>query len=263
MAIKNVFTTWIIIAKNNLQNQLLTASSSFFFIIGKIVTFIFTLLTIFAIFSTTQTIVGFSLHQAIIVTVVYNLIDSFTQFLFRSIYSFRPVLLRGEFDLDLLKPLPSFFRPLLSGPDFFDLPSIIIQVVSLIFFLIKFNINPSLVDIAAFLSLFLISVIVAFSLHLLMAAFSILTTEIDNIAWIYRSFVRAGIVPTDVYTGSFRLILDYIIPVTILVTVPAKAILGLLDFHFITYVVIFSAILLTISLWFWRFTLRHYTSTGS
>lgn len=263
MVIKNVFATWLILAKNNLQNQLLTASSSLFFIVGKIVTFVFTLLTIFAIFSTTNTIVGFSLHQAIIVTVVYNLIDSFTQFLFRSIYSFRPILLRGEFDLDLLKPLPSFFRPLLSGPDFFDLPPLVIQIFTLVFFLIRFNIHPSFVNVLTFLALFVVSIIVAFSLHLLMAAFSVLTTEVDNIAWIYRSFVRAGIVPTDVYSGYFRLILDYIVPVTILVTIPAKAILGLLDPNVFVYVVAFSAILLTISLYFWRFTLRHYTSTGS
>ncbi|OGL52291.1 hypothetical protein A3K55_00565 [Candidatus Shapirobacteria bacterium RBG_13_44_7] len=263
MATKSLITAWLIIAKNNLQNQLLTPSASSLFVVGKLVTFVFTVFTVFAIFSTTKSIGSFTLNQAIIVVIVYNLVDSFTQFLFRSIYSFRPILLRGEFDLDLLKPLPSFFRPLLSNPDFLDLPSITLQLTALGFFIIKLNINPSPVDIFNFLALFVISVIVAFSLHLLMAAFSILTTEIDNIAGIYRSFIRSGIVPTDIYSGTFRLIIDYLIPVTILVTIPAKAILGLLTVQSILYTAIFSLVLFTASILFWRHTLRYYTSTGS
>jgi len=263
MVIKSLLRAWIIIAKNNLQNQLLTISSTLLFVVGKIVTFIFTVFTIFAIFSTTKSVQGFNLEQAVIAVIVYNLVDSTTQFFFRSIYSFRPILLRGEFDLDLLKPLPSFFRPILSGPDFLDLPPIVIQLLALIYFLHQYQINPSFINTILFIAFFLVSLVIAFSLHLLMAAFSIITTEIDNIAWIYRSFIRAGVVPTDIYSGAFRFVLDYVVPVTLLVTIPAKALLNLLTLDSLLYAVTFSTIVFFISIFTWRYTLRFYASSGS
>jgi ABC-2 type transport system permease protein len=252
-----------LVAQNNLQNQLLTISSSLLFVVGKILTFVFTLLTVSAIFTTTSAIQGYTLPQAVIFAVIFSLVDSSTQFLFRSIYSFRPVLLRGEFDLDLVKPLPSFFRPLFSGPDFLDLPLIVIQLGALVFFFFKYQFHFSPVYLLAFIAFFTIALLAAFSLHLLMAAFSILTTEIDNITWIYRSFIRAGLVPTDIYQGAFRFILDYLVPVTLLVTLPAKALLGLLTLPLLLYALLLSFIFLLFSLSFWRFALRRYTSTGS
>lgn len=263
MVLNNTLRAWVIIAKNNFQNQLLTPSSSILFIIGKLLTFVFTLFTIFAIFSTTSFIKGYSLSQAVIVTIVFNFMDSFIQFFFRSIYSFRPVLLRGDYDLDLLKPLPSFFRPLIAGPDFLDLPSLVVQLSALVYFLNYFHFLITPLQIISFLFYFATALIIAFSLHLLMAAFSILTTEIDNIAWIYRSLMRAGIIPTDIYFGPFRFILDYIIPVTIIVTVPAKALLDLLSPTVFFSTTLFAFFFFTLSWLSWQFSLRRYTSASS
>lgn len=263
MVIKNTLLAWSVIAKNNFQNQLLTPSSSIFFILGKLVTFLFALITIFAIFSTTDHLQGYNLQQAVIFVLVYNFTDSFIQFFFRSIYSFRPILIRGDYDLDLLKPLPSYFRPLIAGPDFLDLPSLLVQVSALIFFLHRYQLISQPSQVILFIVYFLLAFLVAFALHLLMAAFSILTTEVDNIAWIYRSFIRAATVPTDIYSGFFRLVLDYIVPVTLLVTIPAKALLGLLNPQSVIYAAIVSIVFVSLALWAWKSSLRHYASASS
>ncbi|MFA7301248.1 MAG: ABC-2 family transporter protein [Candidatus Shapirobacteria bacterium] len=263
MVISSTYKVWVIMAKNSLQNKLLSPSSSIIFILGKLFNYVFSVLIIYSIFNQVSTIKNFTLPQAVIITLVYSLIDSITQFLFRSLYSFRPILLKGDFDLDLLKPLPSFFRPMLSGPDFLDVPMIILQIVALFFFLTKFSLVPSPITLLLFLLISTNGIILAFSLHLIIAAFSIITTEIDSLVMIYRSLSRAAVVPTDIYNNFFRTILSYVIPITVIFTLPAKAILNLLSFNGIVYSTIFTFTFLLFSLYFWKFSLRRYTSASS
>jgi len=263
MVTRALYSAWKIIAKNNFQNQLLTPSSSFLFIIGKILNFAFTVFTIFAVFHQTNSINGYSLNQAVIVVLLFNLIDTTVQFFFRSIYSFRPILIKGDFDFDLLKPLPTFFRPLLSGPDFLDLPLVVIKLGVLIYFMFHYSISMTVTQI--FLSIFLIinAFVVSFAVHLAIAAFSILTTEIDNLISMYRSLGQAAIIPTDIYRGVLRFVLDFIIPYTVIVTIPAKSILGILHPSNIIFSCLVTYGFLIFSINLWNYSLRHYTSASS
>jgi len=260
---QNLLSVWIIIAKNKIQNQLLTPSSSFLFIVGKLFNYSFSILTILAIFGQNRNIQGYTLPQALIFVVFFNFIESLIQFFFRSLYTFRNILIKGDFDLDLLKPLPSFFRPMLSGPDFLDLPLIIIQLITLIYLLAfyQFPINASTLLIFA-ITLFS-SITIAFSIHLSIAAFSVLTTEVDSLVAFYRNLGRAAAVPTDIYKGLLRFILDYIVPITIISTVPAKALTSLLTTQTLLFSLLYSLLFFFISVSFWRYSLRHYSSASS
>lgn len=263
MVIKSLYTAWTILAKNNLQNQLLTPSSSFLFIIGKFLNFVFSIFIILAVFRQTSSIQGYSVSQAVIFVLVFNVIDSITQFFFRSLYSFRPLLVRGDFDLDLLKPLPSFFRPILSGPDFLDVPLIIIKIGSLIYFFNFYHFSLSLFSGILFLILFINSLVIAFALHLSIAAFSIITTEIDSLVALYRSLGQAAVIPTDIYQGFFRFFLDYLIPITAMVTIPAKTLINLITPPGVIYSCFMAIAFLTSSLVFWRFAIKRYASASS
>jgi len=263
MVTNSFIKVWVIMAKNSLQNKLLSPSSSIIFILGKLFNYAFSVLIIYSIFNQVSTIKNFTSPQAIIITLTFSLIDSIIQFLFRSLYTFRPVLLKGDFDLDLLKPLPSFFQPLLSGPDFLDVPMIFLQIIALIYFLIKFSLVPSVGNLFLFLLIGTNGIILAFSLHLAIASFSILTTEIDSLVMIYRSLGRAAIVPTDIYNNFFRIILSYVIPITVIFTLPAKAVLNILTPGCITYSFAFTILFLLLSLYFWKYSLKHYSSASS
>jgi ABC-2 type transport system permease protein len=103
----------------------------------------------------------------------------------------------------------------------------------------------------------------AFSLHLMIAGFSIITTEIDSLVMIYRSFSNAATVPTDIYSSILRFLLNYVIPITVIFTLPAKALLNILTPPGVLYSFVFTYSFLFFSLWFWKYSLRHYTSASS
>lgn len=263
MAIKSFVTVWTILAKNNLQNQFLSSSASILFILGKLFNYSFSIIIVYSIFGQVSTLNSYTLPQAIIMVLLFNFIDSFTQFFFRALYQFRPILLKGDFDLDLLKPLPSYFRPIFSAPDFLDFPILIIQITALVYFLINFHLVPSLITFCLFVFIFLNGVAVAFAIHLIIAAISVLSTEVDSLVMIYRNLGRAAIIPTDSYRGIFSFFLNFIVPITVIFTLPAKAMLNIITPLGILYSSVFAIGFFVFALWLWNFSLKHYTSASS
>ena len=116
---------WLMVASRAAQTQLLTGWGGIIFLLGKIVRFLLFFVFLFAVLGSAQTLAGYSREQVILFFLVFNIIDISVQFLFRGVYQFRPLVVSGEYDLDLLKPLPSFFRPLFGWADILDFITLI------------------------------------------------------------------------------------------------------------------------------------------
>lgn len=263
MELKPTLAAWLVLARNGLERQLLTRSSALLFVVGKLFNLVFSIVIIASIFRTVPVIAGYTIREALVFLLVYQLVDSTSQSLFRAVYMFRPALTRGDFDLDLLRPLPSFFRPLLAFPDFLDFPPILVTVFALGFVTWHYHISVTPVSLMLFGFMFCNSLLLAFAFHLLTAAFAILTMEVDNVIWIYRNLTRAGRVPLEVYPTHFRLFLTIVVPIFILTNVPAKVFLGLLDFGILLVIGLLTGLAVYLALRFWFWALGRYTSAGS
>ena len=109
---RKLFKVWLRITLMSVQGQLLTNWAGVLFLLGKTVRFLLFFVFLFSVLSSAGSLAGFNQEQVILIFLVFNLIDLLTQFFFRGVYQFRQLVVYGRFDLDLLKPLPSFFRPL-------------------------------------------------------------------------------------------------------------------------------------------------------
>jgi len=72
-----------------------------------------------------------------------------------------------------------------------------------------------------------------------------------------------GRFPIDIYRQPVRGILTYFIPVAIMMTYPAKAFFGLVNFQGILLAIGIAGVFMFISLRFWNFALKKYTSASS
>jgi len=260
--LKKFIKVWWLVSLRAAQVQLLNNWSGILFLIGKVVRFLLFFVFIFSILSSTKTLAGYNREQVIFFFLVFNLVDITTQFLFRGIYQFRFRVVRGDFDLDLIKPLPSFFRPIFAWADILDL----ITLIPLWSFFIWFIFNKIFLGLGSFflfLLLFLNSLIIGFALHLLVAAVGIITLEIDHLIMVYRDLINMAQFPTDIYQKGIQFILTFTVPVVILITVPAKALLGILSWPWVVLSFIMGLGLLWGSLRFWRFALSRYNSASS
>lgn len=231
------------------------------FLLGKVIRYTFYFLFLIYLIKSTNGFSGFNGNQILFFTATYVLIDTLAQFLFRSVYSFRQLVVTGDLDLVLLKPINPLFRSLLGGADPVDLitlPAIIGVVIYIGSFL-----NPSILDIFYYILLIINGIIITASFHIAVLALGIITMEIDHTVMIYRDLISMGRFPTDIYKEPFKTILTFIIPVGLMITLPAKAFMGLINFSGIILVMFFGFGLLYLSTKFWHFALKKYTSASS
>lgn len=244
------------------QNTFVSRFGAIFFVLGKLLRFGFFLFFLLIITSRTQAIQGYTLWQVILFYLTYNLIDSLSQFFLREVYRFRNYVIRGEFDYFLTRPIPVLLRLLFGGSDILDIPIILLSI-GFIFVAIANIGTITTASIFVYLLLLANGFIIALAFHILVLAFGILTTEVDNTLWFFRDLTQMGRFPVDIYQNPLRSIITFVVPVGIMITFPAKAALGLLSTNTILVALLIGGAFLYLSLIFWRFSLKKYSSASS
>jgi ABC-2 type transport system permease protein len=80
---------------------------------------------------------------------------------------------------------------------------------------------------------------------------------------IYRDLTSMGRVPIDIYREPMRTILTFVIPVGVMMTVPAKAFLGLLSPWVVIISFILGVLFFFICFRIWKVALTKYASASS
>jgi len=238
------FKIWWMMSKNSFLSMLAHRVGVIVFLLGKILRFTFFVAFIYFLLVKTETLAGYTLNQTIFFFLTFNLIDIVAQFLFREVYRFRPLVVSGGFDLVLTKPISALFRSLMGGADVLDLITIP-PLFAAIYYLGRF-LNPLPIQVLFYLLLIFNGLIIATAFHIAVLSLGIITLEIDHTIMIYRDLVNLGRFPIEIYKQPLRGILTYLIPVGIMISLPAKSLMGLV-----------------ISVSFWNFALKHYTSASS
>ena len=231
------------------------------FIIGKLLRFGFFLAFIFFLLKGTKTLAGYNLNQTLFFFLTFNLIDVVAQFLFREVYRFRPLVVSGSFDLVLTKPMSALFRSLMGGADVLDLVTIPPLVLAI--YLVGRGLGPSPTDVLFYIFLIINGLALATAFHIAVISMGIITLEIDHTIMIYRDITNLGRFPIDIYKQPLQGILTYLIPVGIMITLPAKALMGLVSPWgvLLSFAIGVAAVLVSIRLW--HFALTKYTSASS
>ncbi|MDP2649603.1 MAG: ABC-2 family transporter protein [bacterium] len=259
---KRYLKIWWLLTVRTSQVAFYSRFGAFIFIFGKILRFAFFLLFLILLESKTKVIGGFTLPQIIFFFATFNLIDTLGQFFLREVYRFRSYVISGYFDYILTKPISSLFRSLLGGSDVLDL---FLLFISLLFIIFTFGkIAPaSIFNIILYISFIFNGLLIALSFHTFVLSIGILTTEVDNTIMLYRDLTQMGRIPIDLYKEPVRGFLTFIIPVGVMMTFPAKAIMGFLSFTLISASFLIGISLFFLSIYFWRYSLRYYSSASS
>lgn len=231
------------------------------FLIGKILRFGFFLAFLFFILETTNTLAGYSLNQTVFFFLTFNLIDILAQFLFREVYRFRPQIIKGTFDLTLVKPMSPLFRALMGGADVLDFLTIPPLMIAIYY--VGSLLDPTFIQVLYYLFLVINGFLIATAFHIAVIALGIITLEVDHTIMIYRDVSNLGKLPVDIYQQPLRGVLTYLIPVGIMVTLPAKALMGLVTIEGIFGAMILGFGAMFLALRFWGVALKQYTSASS
>jgi len=87
--------------------------------------------------------------------------------------------------------------------------------------------------------------------------------RMDYLLELFEGIYQTGRWPVGVYPGWLRYSVTFLVPVAFAVTVPAEALTSRLHWGTLAVAVGFAALLFTLTRWFWRFGLRHYSGASA
>jgi ABC-2 type transport system permease protein len=261
--LKKYFRVWLKLAAYTFKIDLSNRFVAAFALSGKVLRFLFFLVFLFLLVGRTETLASYNLYQMVFFFLTFNLVDILIQFFLRGVYDFRGLIVSGDFDLVLAKPISPLFRCLSGRTDVYDLITLIALIIFMAIFLLAGYIALTIEGLLLYLLLILASFIIGLAVHISVLAVGILTTEIENLIWIFRDLSSMGRVPIDVYREPLRTFMTVVIPVGVLMTFPAKALMGLLSWQWVIFSFVISGLFLFLSLRFWKYALTQYSSASS
>lgn len=252
---------WWLMSRNSFMSVFYAKIALLIFLSGKILRFVFFLIFLYFLVGGTKSLAGYNVNQVIFFFLTFNLVDVVAQFLFREVYRFRPMIVSGDFDLVLVKPVSALFRSLMGGADMIDLFTIPPLIVAIIYVAAK--LTPSPAAIVLYCLLVANSLLIAAAFHIAVLALGIITLEIDHTIMIYRDLMNLGRLPVDIYREPIKSAVTYLVPVGIMITVPARVIMGLATVQAAIISFLVCAILLFLSKKLWDYSLTRYSSASS
>lgn len=259
---RRYFFLWTKLTVNSFISALATRTSAVLFLLGKTLRFVLFLVFMTTLFTRSSTFASFSMYQAMFFFLSFTIMDTVTQLFFREVYRFRSLILTGDFDLVLVKPMSPLFRALAGGADPLDCIMLVPYIGVLVY--IAFHLGAiSLFAIFSYCLLFANGFLIATGFHILILALAVVTTEIDHAVMIYRDITSMGRLPVDIYHEPLRSIITFVVPVGVMMTFPVKGLLGLLSIPFILLSLAIGMIFFMVSVRVWHWSLLRYTSASS
>jgi ABC-2 type transport system permease protein len=170
---------------------------------------------------------------------------------------------QGTLDFVLIKPADAQF---LISTEKFDVLKMIDVGAGLLLLTHAFHLlgrRPDFIHLGAALLLLIAAVAVLYSLWLLVVCVAFWVVRLDNLAYLFMSVFDFARWPISVFKGALRLLFTFIIPLAIMTTYPAEALLGRLSasvgVEAFAGAVVFSVIARLV----WLRAISRYTSASS
>jgi ABC-2 type transport system permease protein len=233
------------------------------YFVGKAVRFGFFLLLIISLFAFTDNLAGYSKYEVVLFFLTFNLIDVFSQALFRGIYAFRSDIQRGNFDFVLSKPVNPLFYSLSRLTDILDVLFLAPIIALIVYVMGKLPVMPGLSQVLLYATLVLTGLIIVLGIHIISASVTIWKIESENFIWLYRESMTIGRFPPEIYSPTVRALFTFIVPIIIAVAFPVKAVLYALDWKWTMFALLYATGFFGFSLLVWKASLKAYSSASS
>lgn len=166
----------------------------------------------------------------------------------------------GTYDLLLIKPRSILQMSIITAFDSEDLGKLIGGML-LFLYALKSVPQLPLVNWVSFLLLFIFSLVTMFAFGLFMSGLGIVWIGNYRIYEIFMSVMDFGLYPRSIFTKMFQTLITWVIPISLLGSLPASALLGKPGVGVIG-AVLCSVVFLLVGLWFFHRMVRNYTSAG-
>ena len=223
-----------------------------------------TLLPLIVLFNGRDTVEGWTASAALVVMGYFLAIRAVLEGVISpSLVDLVEKIRSGSFDYVLLKPVDAQAMVSASRYEPWKVFDLIGAVALIIYAFVKRGAPPTPGQLAVGILLFGSGVLAAYALWMLCAAASFWVVRLDNLMYLLGSIFDIARWPVQVFPRLWRFVFMFVIPVAVMTTYPAMALLGKLDAWTTLATASGSILLVALSRIVWRTAIRSYTSASS
>jgi ABC-2 type transport system permease protein len=169
----------------------------------------------------------------------------------------------GSFDYLLLKPADAQFLVSTARFEPWKLIDIATGIGIIVYALAQLQHQPSISELALAGLLLVTAVTVLYSLWILVVSASFWVVRLDNLTYLFSAIFDAGRWPVQVFRGFWRVLFTLVIPLALMTTFPAMALLGTLEARVAALACVGAVVFALLARVIWSYSIRFYTSASS
>ena len=111
--------------------------------------------------------------------------------------------------------------------------------------------------------LLILAIATLYSLWILIVSLAFYVVKVDNLTYLFSSIFDAARWPSTVFRGALHFVFTFVVPLALMTTYPAEALLGRLMWSTLLSSLVGTLLLATLSRQVWLLSIRRYTSASS
>ncbi len=170
----------------------------------------------------------------------------------------------GKMDFLLLLPVNTRFVVSLRQVDLGAFVNGGFAVAVMVYAAGKLALHPTAGQFLGFLALCAVGILIHYSLMFMLAAISFWTVRAQGIVWGYYNLFNIARMPDEAFRGVFKMVFTFVLPVLLVSNVPTRVLADKLQSPVLWLVLLgMGVVCAVISEWFWRLSVRRYTSAST
>lgn len=221
------------------------------------------LVPLVVLFSRRSSVAGWSWAEALVVVAWFNVLKGLLSSVIQpSLQLVVEHIRKGTLDFVLLKPADAQFLVSTARFDFRELADSIAGLAILAYALVELGRVPTLGSVLATLALLACATVILYAIWTMVVSLAFVFVKVDNLSYLFLSIYDAARWPASVFRGIFAVLFTFVLPLALMTTFPALAILGRLEPARVVVAAGVAAAFAVVSRLVWIQSIRRYTSAG-
>jgi len=265
MNFKRYLNLYLALWKNSVAREMSFKGNFILWIVVELLWFGLQLCFVSVIFSQTESIGSWTKWQMVLLVGASNFIQQLYQAFFLTNCTNLSELVRtGKMDFFLLLPVNTRFLVSLRVVDLGAFVNALFAVCVMVFAALKLGLHPSIGQLAWFGALCAVGILIHYSLMFILATICFWTVRAQGIVWGYYNLFNIARMPDEAFRGAFKAAFTFALPVLLVSNVPVRVLADKITSPLSWLLLLGVGVAwAAISEWFWRVSVRRYTSASS
>lgn len=251
--------------KNSVAREMGFKTNFLLWIVVELLWFALQITFFLVIYSHTESIGTWTKWQVVLLVGASHFIQQvFTALFLNNCVQLSENVRTGRLDFLLLLPVNTRFLVSLRHVDLGSYVNAASAVVVMALAGRQLGLSPTPAQAVGFALLLGAGVLIHYSFMFMLASVSFWTVRAQGIVWSYYNLFNLARFPDEAFRGLFKVCFSYVLPMLLVVNVPVKLLVDKLGHPLeLLLLAAMSLFCFALSEWFWRTSLRRYTSASS